>query len=81
MEKRGYELAEYSWDESTGMAMLTWERTVSGIVEVEIVETPRPTRPEHVAFASTDHSVVFKHRSREDMIYDGLFLAVALAYG
>lgn len=81
MKDRGYEMTEYDWDERTGVASLVYERTINGVTEREIVNEPRPTRPEHECFDTVDHSLAFNLRSREDMIYDSLWAAVGRAYG
>lgn len=80
MQDRGYELTEYDRNEETGITSLVYERTISGVVEREVVREPRPSLPGHDGFAQIDHAKTFsRNRSRDDAWYDSLFVAIANA--
>jgi hypothetical protein len=80
VQDRGYELVEYDRNEETGIASLTYLRTINGITEREVVREPRPSLPCHDGFAQLDHEQTFRQRSREDAWYDSLFVAIANAF-
>ena len=37
MKAAGYELSSYSWSPESGLATITYERTIAGIVETETI--------------------------------------------
>lgn len=63
------ECLSFDLDEVRGVGVFVYN-TKSGPV---IVEVPRPQGPHH---AGWDRNAVLASRPRDEMIYDGLFLAI-----